>query len=372
MTATSPTGRVLAILRKDLRLGPRSPLVLWALVVPVAITLLVRGVFGDLFGAEPRLGIVDEGDSAITASALEIDGIDVRIVTDRATLRDEVADGVLDAGVVLGRGFDDEVRSGANPPLVLWLSGTSSPADRGLLTVAIIDLVRRTAGDSAPVDVEVVELGEQTLPLDLRLLPLLVMYAVAIPGGMVPASSLVEEKERGTMQPLLTTPTSVGELLIAKGLLGVLLATVAELATLLLNDAFGTAPLAVTLAIVVGGVMMAQIGLILGCWARDTNTLFAAWKGGGLVLFLPVVFFLWPGLPLWPAQLMPTFYFLRPAYAVGVEGARLADIATDLAIAAGICVALLPLVAAAGRRMHRRLLAGAGSVRTRRGAQVSG
>jgi ABC-2 type transport system permease protein len=61
--------RTRTLLAKDLRLGPRSPLVLWALFIPFALTLLVRGVFGGVFDAEPRLGIVDEGDSGLVAAA---------------------------------------------------------------------------------------------------------------------------------------------------------------------------------------------------------------------------------------------------------------------------------------------------------------
>ena len=42
------------VLRKDLALGPRSPIVLWALVLPIVLTLLIRGVFGGLFETEPQ------------------------------------------------------------------------------------------------------------------------------------------------------------------------------------------------------------------------------------------------------------------------------------------------------------------------------
>jgi ABC-2 type transport system permease protein len=359
--------RAWQILRKDLRLGPRSPVVLWALVVPVVLTVLVRGVFGGLFAEEPRLGIADEGDSAIPAAATDLAGVDVRIVEDRASLRAEVADGALDAGLVLPAGFDDAVRADERPALPLWVSGESLPADRAVLTVAVLGLVRDLAGDEAPVSVELVEVGEAGLPIDLRLLPLLVLYAVAIPGGMVPASSLVEEKEHGTLHAVLTSPASVGEVLLAKGAFGVLLGMVAGLVTLALNDALGAAPLAVVLAVVLGTVMMAELGLILGAWARDTSTLFAAWKAAGLVVFLPAIFFLWPDLPTWPAYLMPAYYFLQPAYAVGVEGAGLAEVAPQLAIGFGICALMLPPVVAAGRWMQLRLAAGRVAV-TRRDA----
>ena len=346
------------VLRKDLRLGPRSPILLWALVVPVLLTLLVRGVFGDLFDGEPTLGIVDEGRSAVAVDAQALDGVTVEAVDDAALLRDELAAGGYDAGLVLQDGFDEQVRAGEVPPLHLWVAGDSVPADRVVLTVAVLDLVRGLTGEQAAVSVEVVELGEAALPIDLRLLPLLVMYAVAIPGGMVPASSLVEEKERGTLEALLAGPTSVGEVLAAKGALGVLLAVAAGVATLGLNDAFGAEPLAVVLSIVLGAVMMAQLGLMIGAWAPDTNTLFAAWKAGGIILFLPVVFLIWPDLPTWPVYVMPAYYFLEPAYAVSVEGAGLGDVAGTLAVAAAICLALLPGVALVGRWLARHVATG--------------
>jgi ABC-2 type transport system permease protein len=355
---TMSVSRAWQVLRKDLRLGPRSPLLLWALVVPVVITVLVRGVFGGLFESDVRVGIVDQAGSVLAGDLAARDGLAVERLDDAEALRAQVADGGLDGGLVLRPGFDDAVRAGERPALELWLSAHSQAADRAVLTATVLDAVRSLSGASSPTTVEVVELGEPGLPLDLLLLPLIVMYAVAIPGGMVPAASLVEEKERGTIQALLASPASIGEVLAAKGALGVLLGVVAGTVTLALNDAFGAAPVAVLAAVVVGAVMMAEIGLMLGCWARDTNTLFAAWKGGGIILFLPAVFFIWPGLPTWPAYFMPAYYFLRPAYAVAVEGARLGDVAGLLAIGAALCLALVPAVVATGRWLEVRMATG--------------
>ena len=350
--------RIRQVLRKDLHLGPRSPLLLWAVAIPVLITLLVRGVFGDLFGELPRLGVVDEGGSELTVALKDRDGLDVRTLDDAGLLRTQVTDGTLDAGIVLPAGFDAAVRDHEQPVLQAWLSGESLPGTRAVLIATVLDLTRAMSGVDAPVDLEVVALGEDALPLDLRLLPLIVLYAVAIPGGMVPASSLVEEKEQGTLQAVLVTPTSVAEVLAAKGLLGVLLGTLAGVVTMWINGALGNAAPTLLLSLLLGAVMMALIGLVFGAWAADTTTLFAAWKAGGLVLFLPAIFFIWPGLPSWPAYLMPAYYFLRPAYQASVEGAGLAEVGWLLAIAAGLCLGLLGAVAVMGRWLQRRLAAG--------------
>jgi ABC-2 type transport system permease protein len=332
------------ILRKDLALGPRSPFVLYAFVLPVVMTLLIRGVFGGLFDSNPRLAVVDQGSSQITAQALELEGIDVTVVDEADVLRRRVEAHDFDAGLVLPPGFDAAVASGARPELVLYISGESLASDRVVLAVTAIDLVRGVAGEPAPVEVDVVSFGEESLELSVRLLPLIMIYAVALAGAMVPALSLVEEKENRTIDALLVSPVEVREVMAAKALLGIILALATGVMTLGINGAFGGEYLAIVAALTVGAVMMAEVGVILGAWAADTNTMFAAFKAGGIFLFYPVVFFIWPDLPSWIARIGPTFYFLQPIFDLAAGSAGLADVADELVIGAVICLALVPVV----------------------------
>lgn len=343
------------VLRKDLALGPRSPIVLWAFVLPVVLTLLIRGVFGGLFAAEPRLGIVDEGNSAVTAAALELEGIDVTIYDDREALLDDVEADNLDAGLILEDGFDQEVAAGVGPDLLLFIGGESLASDRIVIQVTAIDLIRGVSGETPPVAVDVVTIGDPGLDLSLRMLPLVVMYAVAIAGAFVPAMSLVGEKESGTINAVLVTPTTVHQFMAAKVLLGVILATLTGIISLLLNSALGHEPLAVILGVMVGAVMMAEIGVMLGAWARDANTMFTVFKGGAILIFYPVIFYIWPSLPTWIAQLSPSYYFLQPIFDLSVTGATFSDVWVNLAIGVAICVALMPLVFRMGTWLERRL-----------------
>jgi ABC-2 type transport system permease protein len=341
------------ILRKDLSLGPRSPFILYAFVLPVLMTLLIRSVFGGLFDAEPRLAVVDLGASEVTAEALLLDGIDVTVLASVEDLRAQVETHDFDAGLVLSAGFDEAVRSGALPELVLYISGESLASDRVVLAVTTIDLVRSIAGQPAPVEVEVVSFGEDSLELSLRLLPLIMIYAVALAGAMVPALSLVEEKENRTIDALLVSPAGVRDVMAAKALLGIILALATGLMTLAINGAFGGEYLGIIAALTVGAVMMAEVGVILGAWARDTNTMFATFKAGGIFLFYPVVFFIWPDLPSWIARLGPTYYFLQPIFDLSAGGADLGDVAGEIIVGAVICVALIPVVLSMGRWLER-------------------
>ena len=64
------------VLKKDLRLGPRSPILLWAIVFPLVGTFVIQIVFGSLFAPQPRLGIVDEGGSEVAVEMASVEGIE--------------------------------------------------------------------------------------------------------------------------------------------------------------------------------------------------------------------------------------------------------------------------------------------------------
>lgn len=349
---------VWVLLRRYLKLGPRSPVVLWALILPVFFTFLFTLVFGSLFQPEPRLGIIDLGSSQVTSAAQELEGFDVRLYDDVDRMLTDVQQNDLDAGLVLPAGFDDAVRAGAQPPLELSLAGESLASNRIVIAVTALDLIRGVAGVEDPVRVEVVTLGDEQLDLSVRMLPFIVMFTVAIAGAFVPASSLVEEKERHTLDAVLATPASISEVLTAKGIFGVVLGVLTGTITLLLNDAFGPAPAVLIVGLVVGAVMMAEVGLVAGSMAPDTNTLFAVWKGGAIVLIFPVIFTIWPDLPQWIAKLGPTFYFLDPIFRVSTGLAGPSEVWWELGVAALICVALVPVVMLSGRRLEHRLASG--------------
>lgn len=339
-------------------MGPRSPLVLYAVVFPIAATLLIQVVFGSLFEPTPRLGVVDRGASDVAAAALELDDIDVTELRTERRLRRELERNNLDAGLVLPAGFDEEVRERRMPELEVLVGGQSLASNRAVLLSTVIGLVRGIVGDPAPIEVSVVPIGgEDVAPLSERLVPLLVMFAMLIAGMFVPAAGLVEEKEKGTLSAMLVSPTRISDVLVAKGAMGIILALTAGMATLALNRAFGNEPWTLVAILVIAAFMVLQIGLIVGALAKDTNTMFTVFKTGNILLLAPVVFYVWPDLPQWIAKVFPTYYFLDPVFRVAVQGESFADVWTHLAVAVAICALLAPLVFFAGRRMERRLAA---------------
>lgn len=347
--------RTFSVIRKDLRMGPRSPIFLWVLVLPVLITLVIQAAFGSLFDPEPRLGIVDRGDSDLTSAAVALEGIQTTLFTDADELRQRVENNDLDAGLVLQPGFDEAVRDGERPSLEFFVGGESLASNRIVLAVTTLDLIRQVEGTAPPVEIEVVQMGEATQPISERLVPFMVIYALLVAAVFLPSFSLADEREHGTLQALIITPVRLTEVVIAKGVVGFVLALAMALVTLWLNDALGSTALALAVVLVVAGLLLVEVGLIYGSAAASISGVFTLIKGTAFILMAPVVFYLFPDWPQWIAKVFPTYWVIDPVYQVTINGAGLADVAADLGIALGVILIMGFVAAGFVRRLGRKL-----------------
>jgi ABC-2 type transport system permease protein len=343
------------VLGKDLRLGPRSPIFLWVLILPLLITLVLQVAFGDLFDPQPRLGIVDQGSSTVTTAVQDMSGIELTLLGDADELRSQVEGNDLDAGLVLPAGFDDAVRSGARPPLEFYVGGESLASNRIVLAVTTVDLVRAVEGRSPPVDVAVVELGEEGLPISVRMVPFIVMYALLVAGVFLPSFSLADEREKGTLDALVVTPVRLSEVLAAKGILGFVLAVSMAVVTLWLNSALTAEPLALLVVLVVAGVLLVEIGLVYGAVSKDITGVFTLIKGTGFLLLAPTIFYIFPEWPQWIAKLFPTYWVINPVYEVTINGAGLGTVWVELGIGLAVAAVLAGLVFLLTGRLRSRL-----------------
>ena len=336
--------RVLRMVLKDFSVGPRKPFFIWALLMPFALTLILQFAFGSLFEPKPRLGLVDMGSSDITAAVQELDGFEVSMVDDVDRLKGQVENHDLDAGLVLEPGFDDAVRGGEKPVFEFYMSGESLAANRIIIAVTAIEMVRKVEGSEAPVQVETVYFGEPGLPISIRLVPVIVFYALAMSGIWVPSSSLVEEKEKGTLTAMLVTPVKINEVLAAKWLIGFIFSVFLASATLLLNQAFGPRPLEVLVVVAVAAALTSMIGLLVGVYSKTATMLFAIIKSLGIFLFVPVVFYLFPEWPQWIAKFFPLYWVIEPIWSVSVMGESLSQVWFELLVALAITIALIPVL----------------------------
>ena len=347
--------RTFKVLGKEFRLGPRSPVFLWVLFLPVLFTLVLQATFGSLLDPQPRLGIVDEGSSTITTAVQGMEGIDLALLDDPADLKAKVEADDLDAGLVLPSGFDDHVRSGARPFLEFYVGGESLASNRIILAVTTIDLVREIEGTPPPVEVQVVALGDEGLPIDVRLVPFIMMYALVVAAVFLPAMSIADEREKGTLNALIVTPVRLVEVIIAKGILGLVLALAMTVFTLFLNGALGADPLALFVVLLFGSILCVEIGLIFGTVSKDVTAVFTLIKGTGILLLGPTVFYIWPDWPQWIAKLFPTYWAINPIFEVSSNNAGLGDVWVELLIGLGVIALLAVPIVPLTRRLGTKL-----------------
>ncbi len=337
------------LLLKDIAMGPRNPIFIYAIVIPLGLTLILQVAFGTLFEPSPRMGIVDEGSSEITKKFENKDGIELTLLEDVNYLMDQVENNDLDAGMFLPTRFDEKVLAGEKPKLDLFIGGESLASHRIILSVMTMDILRDVEGSDIPVTVELIQFGEEGLPISMRLVPLIVFYALAMAGIFLPGSSIVEEKEKETLMALLVTPARKNEVLAAKGLLGIILSSLTALLTLFLNNALGPRPLDVMLVILVAATLSSLLGVLVGLLAKTSTSLFAIIKGAGIILFAPVIFYIFPDWPQWIARIFPLYWIIEPIWEVSVMGNPVSNVSFELFIAGGIIIALTFLTMSLGR-----------------------
>ncbi len=355
----SAVDRVRTMLGRELRLGPRSPVVLLAIVMPLLMTLVVAAIFGNLLQSEPRLGLYSPDPTALSASAADLDGVRASDYSTEADLRADVAAHDLDAALILPAGFDADVAAGRDVHVTYLVSGEALASDRAVLSAGVTAMIRELAGAEDAVRVTVVTVGaEDFVPIGDRVIPLLVVYAVVVAALFVPAASILDERTKGTLNAVLATPASIGEVLLAKALFAAMLSIAMGVVTLVINQAFSGQVLGIVLALMVGTAMLVQLGLILGLWVKDMNTLYTWIKAGGILIVLPGLLALFPTLPAWISKIAPTYYFLQPIYDLSVGGAVLSDVLGTLGIGLAIALALLPLLWWSATTTERRRLEG--------------
>ena len=347
--------RIAVLLHKEFAHGSKSFMFIFALVVPIVLSLVVMLVFGELFSGKPKLGIADAGDSALVPAASAVDSLIVKEYDSESQLRQAVETGAVDAGVALPADFDQLVQAGEKASLTAYVWGESLLKNRVFVGVTMAFLIRDLTGLEAPVEIATGMVGEgESIPWEERLLPVVLLMATVLGGSMVPSTSLVEEKQKRTLRGLVITPTTLGDVFAAKGLLGVILSFFVVLVVLILNGGFGSQPVLLLLVLGLGAIMSAVFGLLLGAFLKDVDTLFAVLKATGILLYAPAIVYLFPEIPQWIGRVFPTYYLIGPVIEISQRGATWSDVALDVFILLGLILLMLVGVVFAVRWLSRQ------------------
>jgi ABC-2 type transport system permease protein len=274
---------VSAVVRKELRDLFRNRTLLVSLLAPVILAVLfVRIVERSQSAPLVRIAMpagADEQVRTVLTMSLAFQVLDADSAEDA---RKRVEDGTADAALLLPGDFDARLRRPTPAPVQLVVRRDASPRTAAAIS-ALREILRLRAGQPSPVALSLEQVGrDESLVLRGRMLVGFVVFVLLMGFGLV-ATSLVEERERGTMAAIRVTGARPGAVLLGKALTvwGLCLA-----ATLLMVGVCGLlrAPYDGLVAVTASG---AGFAVALGLWMGAVFPNMAAANAG-----LPVVFLL--------------------------------------------------------------------------------
>jgi ABC-2 type transport system permease protein len=348
--------RIWALIKNEVFHGHKDVVLVMSVVMPILLALFVNLAFGNIFGDRANLGVYDKGDSQIVTILDSSASINLKVYESEADLKEATASGVLDMGIVLAPDFDDMVLSGtADIQAYTW--GESLSKHRVIIATILADAVHEMSGATLPVNIETVALGDVSdMSWNDRLLPMVVLMALFFGGMMIPASSLINEKNKHTLEALNVSPATIGEIFTAKGTVGAVLALFMGVLTLVISGQLNSSFLSIILIMGLGSIMAAEFGLLAGAYIKDMNTLFAFWKFGGLLLFGPAVAYMFPQIPQWIGYIFPTYYVIKPVVDLSINSLGFGSTILNLAILTAIVVLFAVIISRIVSRLSSQAL----------------
>ena len=348
-----------AITRKDVVDAIRHRYLLTALITPLFVALLFRLLLPGI-NSRSILTIVvhDPGASTLLAEMRKSPQITIVDVASAEATASEVERRKAIGGLVVPVNFDADVAAGKQPELAVYINNRNvsfeQAAFRRLLDQALRSLVKYP--DPArlvwhDVDKEASEQARGGASLEQLLLPLLLILTFGMTGAFVVPLLIVEEKEKRTLDFLLSSPASLKEIIAGKALTGVVYTVLISALLLYLNrQHIKNWPLT-SLTVVLGLLFVVAVGLLMGSALKNTMQV-NTWASFILIILLAPSF---PSIGISgyvdkAMRLVPTYY-LNEALKMSMTGTVSSRFWIQLAVLLG-CT--LITFFAASWALHRR------------------
>ncbi len=314
--------RILALLRRDLLSTTRDQLLIYATLASFLVALVLRYFLLPSVGQTAINVVVTKDAPASLVEQLEryayVDVVDDRAALERRVLASDDAVGIL----VTGAGY------------TLVQEGNES-RDAALLPAVVL---RKIAEGGAPA-VAVEDVGGPQFPMLEMVGAFLAVSAIFI-ASMVMGFHIVEDKETGMMQALGVSPLGRREYVLARSLLVFGLSVVIIFGTLWLLGLTAFDHLKLLAVVVVGGVVSALVGFVLGALSSNQITAIANIKFGLLIMLMPAFLTLVIPENLWVVLYWTPSYWAFMAFrAVLVENAAWGTLGTLLLWNLGLSLA---------------------------------
>ena len=339
-------GVISAITRKDVVDAIRNRYLLTALITPLFVAVLFRVLLPGVNNSTIFTVVVhDSGNSAMTADLRKIPQMSVVDSGSAEATESEVEKRKAIGGLVVPANFDADVTAGKQPELTIYVNNKKSvfeqQAFRRILNAQVRALVKQPEPARlvwVDVDKETSEQNPRGLGIERMMLPLLLILTLGMIGAMVVPLLLVEEKEKRTLDFLLSSPASLKEIVAGKALTGMAYTVLIAGVLLIVNRQLVGNWLLMALTILLGLLFVVAVGLFLGSLLNNTMQV-NTWASSVLIFLLAPSF---PSLGLTAMldtamRFIPTYY-LTEAIKLSLAGNASPRIWGHLAVVLGCTV----------------------------------
>lgn len=349
---------VAAIAQKDLIDAIRNRYLLVALLTPVSVALLIRLMVPSVDSLKSLTIVVhDPGRSALVSQLRAVQRIKLVEADSETDVKAEVEKIDANGGLVVPTNFDADVAAGKQPKLTAYLNNNKNAVEQARFRIVVERQVAALVERPPPAELNWINVSEETgtstaggIDLSQMLLPLLLLLTFGMTGALVVPLLLVEEKEKRTMDFLLTSPAKLTEVIAGKALTGVVYSVLIAGVLLAFNrHLVGNWPLT-TLTILLGLLLIVAIGLLMGSLFRTTMQI-NTWASLALLLLITPSFpFLGsPAMLETAMRFIPTYYFVE-ALKMSLAGTSAPRLWGYLAVVLGCTVVTFLAVTWAMRR----------------------
>lgn len=321
---------VAAIARKDIVDAVRNRYLLFALLTPLMVAILLRMLQPGI-DSLTRITVVvhDPGKSKMISELRAAPRMNLIDVASADAVSAEVEKREANGGLAIPANFDADIAAGKQPELVVYVNRTKKTIQEAAFRQLMERQVTALVQHPPPARAVWVNVGNETdregfggINLDRMMLPLLLLLVFSMAGALVVPLLLVEEKEKHTLDFLLTSPASQADIITGKALTGIVYSSLIAGLLLILNQRLISNWPLTLLTVFLGLLLVVGIGLLMGALFKNSMQV-NTWSSGVLVLLMAPSFpsLGMPAVVETAARLIPTHYF--------VEALRLASAGTN-------------------------------------------
>jgi ABC-2 type transport system permease protein len=349
---------VSAITRKDLVDAIRHRYLLTALVTPLFVALLFRVMLPNMNSREILTIVVhDAGGSGLATELRNSPRIGVVEIAAADTIAKQVETLKAIGGLVVPANFAADLADGKQPELTVYVNNDKNTFEQVAFRRLLDQIVRSFAKQPEPARFVWVDIDKNAndpiragTSLDQMLLPLLLILTFGMTGAFVVPLLIVEEKEKRTLDFLLSSPASLKEIVAGKAVTGVVYTLLIAGLLLGINRAFVHNWPLTGLTAVIGLLFVVGVGLVIGSLLKNTMQV-NTWASFVLIVLLAPSF---PsiGITRWfdtAIRVVPTYY-LSEALKLSLAGTVSSQLWVNLAVLSGCTIVVFVVAVCSLRR----------------------